>query len=63
MCLFLVFLFCGLLNFYSFERGTLLFTMNATELSVWKWNHRQERNMKNKMAHVQVHTHIHIHDK
>lgn len=32
--------------------------MNATVLSVWKWNHRQERDMKNEMAHVQMHTYM-----
>lgn len=52
------FVFCGLLNFYSFERGISLFTMNATVLSVWKWNHRQERDMKSEMAHVQMHTNM-----
>lgn len=62
MCLILVSYFMASLSFIPLK-GVSLFTMNGTVLSVWKWNHRQEGDMKNEMAHVQMHTHVHLHEK
>lgn len=56
------FVFCGLLNFYSFERSISLFTINATVISMEMESQTGERH-ENGMAHVQMHTHLHIHDK